>query len=347
VAPATVLFDDVIVNAPGFCSYAVANAANMQCSIAYTYVSHISIAEVRSAPENGSYVTQLVGRQSEGGQCEIVSSTTLDFYPSYVPPLNALIVASYRGSGRAVAEVVNNSGIASLQSGPDDGVRGMVKTMKIPAARTQKDCENAALAMLDDASEGAWTGTYETWSDFLPGGTDDIFPGDGISVNVPSQNANFNAVVRKVGIQLVDPADDRGKYTIEFANDLAGSLAMQDADSGITVPLQDMPARLSTDEVGAFYVADLVNAQITQVSSTTVQIDAGIVPASGGGIELRAHDYGWGPGNDRNLLGRFSTQTFSLTRLARSQTYFLRLYDSSSPPKYSRYAAALHVDYPL
>jgi len=55
----------------------------------------------------------------------------------------------------------------------------------------------------------------------------------------------------------------------------------------------------------------------------------------------------WGSANDRNLLGRFSTQTFSLARLARTQNYFLRLYDGSSPPKYSRYAAALHVDYPL
>ena len=43
----------------------------------------------------------------------------------------------------------------------------------------------------------------------------------------------------------------------------------------------------------------------------------------------------------------FSTQTFSLPRLARAQNYFLRLYDNSSPPRYSRYAAALHVDYPL
>jgi len=33
--------------------------------------------------------------------------------------------------------------------------------------------------------------------------------------------------------------------------------------------------------------------------------------------------------------------------LAETQDYFLRLYDSSSPPKYSRYSAALHVDYPL
>jgi hypothetical protein len=63
--------------------------------------------------------------------------------------------------------------------------------------------------------------------------------------------------------------------------------------------------------------------------------------------EVRAHDYGWGANNDRNLLGRFSTQTFSLPRLARTQNYFLRLYDNSSPARYSRYAAALHVDYPL
>ena len=49
VAPATVLYDGVIANAPGFCTYALVNATNMQCSIAYTYVTHISLAEVRTA----------------------------------------------------------------------------------------------------------------------------------------------------------------------------------------------------------------------------------------------------------------------------------------------------------
>lgn len=83
------------------------------------------------------------------------------------------------------------------------------------------------------------------------------------------------------------------------------------------------------------------------VTSTTVSVDCGMTPASGCGVEIRMHDYGWGVGNDRNLLGRFSTQAFSLPRLARAQNYFLRLYDSSSPPRYSRYATALHVDYPL
>jgi hypothetical protein len=71
-------------------------------------------------------------------------------------------------------------------------------------------------------------------------------------------------------------------------------------------------------------------------------------PATTTVSEVRAHDFGWGIGNDRTLLGRFSTRAFTLARLAQTQTYFLRLYDnSSSPPRYSRYAAALHVDYPL
>ncbi len=123
--------------------------------------------------------TQLVESLADGGQCSIESSTSLDFYPQYVPPLNTLIVASYRGSGRAVAEVVNSGSVAELQNGADNGVRGSVRTMKIPSARTQADCENAALAMLDEAEGLAWAGDYQIWSDFLPGEASDIFPGDG------------------------------------------------------------------------------------------------------------------------------------------------------------------------
>jgi len=346
VAAATVLYDGTIANAPGFCTYALVNAANMQCSIAYTYAAHISLAEVRTALPNAGYVTQPVGSLSDGAECDIASSTSLDFYPQYVPALNTNIVASYRGAGRAVAEVANSASVSALANGADNGARGIVRTVKTPSARTQADCENAALAILDDSTGAAWSGTYETWSDFLPGEAADIFPGDGVAVNVPSRNAVFSAIVRRVSIDMVDPANDRGMYEIEFANDAGAALAIQDAGSTTTIPLQDSPVRLSTDRVGSYYLANLTEAQITQVSSTTVTVDAGLAPASGG-IEVRVHDYGWGVANDRNLLGRFTTQTFTLPRVARSQTYFLRLYDSSSPPRYSRYAAALHVDIPL
>lgn len=355
VVPATLLYDDVIANAPGFCTYALVDAINLQCSIAYTYAAHISLAEVRTALVNASYVTEPVGSLADGGACTIASATTLDFYPQYVPALNTLIVASYRGSGRAVAEVENGASIGSLASGADDGRRGLVREVKSPPARTQADCENAALAILDDGVGVAWSGSYATWSDFLPGGAADIFPGDGVAVNAPSRAAIFSAIVRKVTIEVEDPAGDRGLYTIEFANDLATPLALAEEASAVVIPLQDTPPRLTTGQVEAYYLQNLTEAQITSVSlsdgnlfsPTTVVVDAGMAPPNGCGIEVRAHDYGWGPSNDRNLLGRFTTQTFSLPRLARTQNYFLRLYDNSSPPRYSRYSAALHVDYPL
>ena len=86
---------------------------------------------------------------------------------------------------------------------------------------------------------------------------------------------------------------------------------------------------------------------LVMTSALGFRLSAQSGPATTTVAEVRAHDYGWGTANDRNLLGRFNTQTFSLPRLARTQNYFLRLYDGSSPPRYSRYAAALHVDYPL
>jgi hypothetical protein len=63
--------------------------------------------------------------------------------------------------------------------------------------------------------------------------------------------------------------------------------------------------------------------------------------------EVRSSDYGWGQDNDRNLIGRFSIQVFSVPRLGRTQTYYLRQYDGAAPARYSRYSTALHIDYPL
>ena len=74
--------------------------------------------------------------------------------------------------------------------------------MQAPSPRTSTDCENAALALLDDAAGAAWSGTYEVWSDFLPGNAADVFPGDAVNVSAPSRNATFQAIVREVGIEI-------------------------------------------------------------------------------------------------------------------------------------------------
>jgi hypothetical protein len=344
VAASTVLYDGVIADAPAFCTYALVNSPGLHCSIAFTRLVHPIDAEVRSALPSQNYRTRLVGPLSSGGECNIYSGPTLDFFSQHVPALNELVEVHYRGRGRAMVRVTNPASIAAQQRGIDDGVRGAVRHLQAPAARTSADCENAALALLSDNASHGWAGTYETWSDFLPGGAQDIFPGDALSVNLPSRAAVFPAIVRDVEIIMQDLAGEHLRYKLSFADDAASTLSFR-FDAGRSTAALNLIAIANT-AVGSTVLPDLTSAQITQVASTTADIDAGVAPASGGGIEVRYSDFGWGPYNDQNLAGRLTTQTFSLPRLAKVQDYFLRQFDGSTPPKYSRFSAALHVDYP-
>jgi hypothetical protein len=89
----------------------------------------------------------------------------------------------------------------------------------------------------------------------------------------------------------------------------------------------------------------LPGAAITSVQEASLVIDAGMAPVAGGGFEVRLKDEGWGANEDRNLLGRFTTETFTVPMLATSQDNFLRMFDGSTPPNYSRFTTLLHVDY--
>ncbi len=344
VAPSVVLFDGVLAVSSGFCTYALVNAATLQCSIAFTTLIQAVDTEVRSALLGGNYFTQLVGKLAEGAECN-TSSSELTFFTEYVPAPNQSITVRYRGHGQSLARVTNPASIAAQSRGIDNGVHGAVRHVKEPLGRTAVDCENAALAMLDDLTSPAWSGEYDTWSDFLPANAPDIFPGDALNINVPSRSAVFQAIVREVDIEVKDLAGEHCLYKIKFANDAAKSLAFEVDSQKITTPLN--VSAITNIEVGAVFLSSLTSAEITATSSTTVTIDAGASPPSGGGFEVRWTDAGWGQGNDRNLAGQFSTQTFTLPRLARIQNYFIRQYDASVPPKYSRYSAALHLDYPL
>ncbi len=345
VAPATVLYDGVIPGAPDFCTCALVNAANLQCSIAFTRLIQAVDAEVRSALPGQGYITQLVGTLEEGAECEITSSSTLEFYPQYAPAANQLLEVHYRSLGPALARITNPASIAAQERGIDNGLHGAVRHLKEPPARTAADCELAALALLDDATGAAWAGEYDVWSDFLPGGAGDIFPGDALTINVPSRGATFPAIVNYVEITVQNMEGEHLGYKIKFANDAAKTVAFEFEASKATTAL--FVTQFTNAQVGTTYLADLTAAVITAVSSTTVSVDAGTPPPSGGGIEVRWSDAGWGPGNDRNLVGRFTTQTFTVPRLSKVQDCYLQQYDGSVPPKYSRYTAALHVDYPL
>ena len=345
IAAAQVLWDGMISNAPAFCTYATVNASSLQCSVAFTQIIQAPDAEVRSALPGQDYRTRLVGTLRDGAECQVTSSGILDFYSQHIPAANELIEVHYRDAGRAVARVTNPTSIAALQRGSDDGVRGTIRRIKLPPARCTTDCENAALAILEDSTAVQWSGTYETWSDFFPDGAADIYPGDALDVNVPQAGGEFSEIVEQVHITVRDLGGEHSWYKIAFAPIADPELAFVFENStALSFP---SVSSFTNSQVENIYLANLTGATITQVTSTTISIDAGTNAPSGGGFEVRWSDDGWGTTNDRNLVGRFSSRTFTLPRLSKSQTCYLRQYDASVPPKYSRYSAALHVDFPL
>ena len=342
-APATVLFDDVLGAPPGLVSYAVVSGPDLHIGLSFTRLEHIADAEVRSMQPGKSFRTRLTGALADGGECYVTSSGELRFYPLYPPDPNEQVVVAYRSSGRAMARVQDQDSIAAHRKGGDSGRRSYVRRLKLPPAPTSVDCENAALAVLDDAVLPAWAGEYRVPSDFLPAG--DVVPGDAVEVEAGSRGAAFRAIVREVELHVLAVAGDHAEYAVRFANDAAAPLAF--AFESMTLPEPLAQVSTTTTQSSQMYLPALSAAQVTGVIATWITVDAGTAPPPGGGIEVRRSDGGWGAGASGNLAGRFTTQTFQLPRLSRVQSYYLRQFDASTPAKYSRWSALLRVDYPL
>jgi hypothetical protein len=342
-AVATVLYDGVLTEAPGFATYAVVNTTSLFAGVSYTCLQRVVNAEVRSMIPGGQFCTRLGGAFADGGECYITSSGRLCFYAPYTPQLNEEIVVSYRSRARAVARVQDPVSIAEHAQGSDKGQRVCVRHIKLPLALSDVDCENAAGAFLDDAVQQAWQGAYKTFSDFLP--VEDVVPGNAVQVSAPSRGAEFSAIVREVEVQVISPATDRSQYEIKFANDADDPLALN--FNTVTLPGSITTIYETSTPSSSLYIDSLIGAQVTNVIATEISVDAGVAPPAGGGIEVRRSDGGWGPSGSDNLAGRFTTQAFTLPRLERVQNYYLRQYDGSTPPRYSRYSMLLHVDYPL
>lgn len=340
--PATVLFDGVVASSPAFANYAPANGTDLHLQVTYTRLQQMVNAEVRSMIPGQAFRTRLAGTLADGGECYISAAGELHFYPPYPPQANEQVVVSYRASGRAIARVQDANSIASHNVGVDHGRRSCVRRMSVPPAPTSLDCENAALALLDDSVQQAWSGEYRIASDSLP--ANDVLPGDGVQVSAPSRQANFPAIVREVDVQVTSLAYDRSEYAIKFANDAAKMLAREFAKTTLPDPLPT--AFTTTGPSSSLYLPSLTAVQVTDVIATQITVDTGTVPPAGGGFEVRRSDGGWGPTGDGNLVGRYTSQSILLPRLSRIQDYVLRQYDGSSPAKYSRQSALVHVDYP-
>ncbi len=150
-APATVLYDNVLPAPPGFATYALVNGPNLHVSVSFTRLQQVVDAEVRSLIPGGQFHTRLTGNFADGGECYVTSSGELRFYPPYPPQPDEQVVVAYRSSAPAMARVQDTNSIAAHRHGSDNGRRSYVRRLKLPLAPTSIDCENAAVALLDDA----------------------------------------------------------------------------------------------------------------------------------------------------------------------------------------------------
>jgi hypothetical protein len=87
---------------------------------------------------------------------------------------------------------------------------------------------------------------------------------------------------------------------------------------------------------------------VTTVSDTAMQVDAGTAPPAGGGFEVRLKDWEFGVGVDAaDLVLRSPVRSFSVPIAAQLQRVFVRMYDTSTPPLYSRFSSAVFVNMPV
>lgn len=330
--PATVIYEGVVTQAPALATYAIVNAWKMHAALAYTRVRRMPTAEVRTtSAADGTTRTRIVGLISDGAECSVTTGPAVYFYVPYKPANGDQIVVRYRAAKRAAARVSVNDA--------SDGARADVVRVLSPTTRTDEDCRRAATALLKDSSQGGYKGSYSTWSDFQKDG--EIFPGDSVHVSAVSRALEFTGVVREVESEIVDGVEDRAKCRITFAEEGAEPIAIRFERSRTELPAGVTPVAIGDDSTPP----SLGGAEVLEITSTSVRIDAGADVTAGGGIEVRREgDFGWGEGNDRNLIGRFTTRSFTVPRSTRGEDYYLRMFDGGLPKKYSPITTLLHVD---
>jgi hypothetical protein len=167
-----------------------------------------------------------------------------------------------------------------------------------------------------------------------------VWPGDALQLNAPSTNLDAQVVVRTVTVSYKASYPDLVEYAIAFANDWADDLAIK---TSATVPANTwLPAPIAPT-----VLANLNGLTVTTLNGTTVAINAGATPPTGGGFEVRLRDFDFMPGEDPSLVMRSTQPTMTFSRITANDRFYIRMFDGSTPPNYSEFSTALFINLPL
>ena len=336
-----ILYSGSMPVVPPTCQFAPLNASFLQCSIGSVSVQQEGPLWVVSTPPNSGSVVRRLGTTAQGADCIVERTGKLRFYPTSTPQAGEQIAISYRTSRRSVARLASASSIATeCNGGKLPGTACWTGSVISPAPRSSADCENAASALLAVATSraAAWSGKYTEWNADQQG---DVWPGDVLAVTSASAGLNANLVVRSVQIDLACTVPGLVRYTIAFANDWAVELAIKTSSS---VPAD---AWLPQQPETATPLANLNTLAVPSVTGSVVQIAVNATAPAGGGFEVRRRDWAFSPGPGPDLVLRSPVPNFSIPRQAAVEQYYIRMYDDSTPPNYSRFSSAVFVNLPF
>ena len=340
--PATVLYDSAVAGAvtssPASCSFAAVDSVELTGSLGFCTVTQTGSAWVVSTLPGGATQTRLIGVAGEGVDCSLNGAGKVTFFAGRVPVAGELVTVSYRLRSRAIARLEDATSIVAEADGGIPGTARWLGKVLRPMARSSTDCESAAQAVLSFASSRA-AAIAGSFTSINP--TSDIWPGDLLCITANRQT--MNVVVRQVAITDGNALPELLTYRIAFANDWAESLGvtLSEAialDSFLPTIAQAAPGRV---------LANLQQLSVVSVTTTALQLDAGSAPPTGGGFEVRLRDWDFGPGIDQNLVLRSPLRSFSIPRSAQVERYYIRMFDASDPPLYSRLSSAVFTNLPV
>jgi hypothetical protein len=335
--PATVLYDGAVTSSPASCNFVAVNCVQLFGSMGYCRVTQTGSAWVVSTLPSGVKETRLIGIAGEGVDCKVSATGTVTFLAGRVPVANELVTVVYRGDQRSVARLENAASVAAEAAGGMPGTARWLGKVLQPVARCSVDCESAAAAVLSFSASraAAFAGTYSVVNPA------DIWPGDVLAITSAGQT--ISVVVRQVVIEDGGAWPEALAYRMEFANDWAEGLGLKLSEAIAADAWLPQTALSAPGNV----LANLQQLQVVSATETALQVDAGMAPPAGGGFEVRRRDGDFGPGVDQDLVLRSPVRSFSIPREGQVEHYYVRMYDGSTPPVYSRFSSAVFTDLPV
>jgi hypothetical protein len=335
--PATVLYDGAVTSSPSSCSFVAVNSVQLIGSMGYCRVTQTGSAWVVSTLPSGVKMTRLIGVAGQGVDCKISTAGKVTFFAGRIPVPGEFVTVTYRGQQRAVARLENAASVAAEAAGGVPGTAQWLGKVLKPAARSSMDCESAALAVLSFATSraAAAAGTYVAVNPA------DVWPGDVLAITRGGQT--MSVVVRRVEIVDGMARPEVLTYRMSFANDWAEGLGLTLSETIAANALLPQTALSEPSKV----LANLQQLQVVSATGTALQVDAGTAPPAGGGFEVRRRDGDFGPGVDQDLVLRSPVRSFAIPREGQIEHYYVRMYDGSTPPLYSRFSSAVFTDLPV